>query len=123
MKPTGRRKFNAIVLLIAVSLGAVSVPIVAAPATNGHSDSDACCAPDESRATECAGEQDAPSDEDGCCPNGCRDCFLPCCGGAVTSLTASPAFSPVWGPATSVASAVEDFSSVSAADVFHPPRS
>ena len=61
-------------------------------------------------------------DDEPCCPDGCSQCSLPCCGG-VTLGIAPPITSLDFPSAASIVSIASGiFSTIEVTNVFHPPR-
>ena len=66
-------------------------------------------------------EREAPADEP-CCPDDCRLCALPCCGG-VTLAIAPSAASPNFPAATLITPVPTTIPhAIDTTDIFHPPR-
>jgi len=117
-------------LVVLTILGHGVLPLVAqAFAEHAEADEtrDSCCpsaAETPAETNQASGEtfeRDNPS-EDGCCPDGCRDCSLSCCHGLLAVL--SPA-ETLAGPAMAGPSTPAPPSQPSPGDplgVFRPPR-
>lgn len=108
----------AFVLLVAIALAMASVPTEALSDVDGHVGDDTCCAHDDG---PLAHASSAPVDED-CCPSGCKDCFLSCCGGPVSSSTSSVVLDLRQDSTGSVTPDSDDFSLSHPTEIFHPPR-
>lgn len=66
-------------------------------------------------------EQDAENDEP-CCPDGCEDCTLPCCGGVTFAIGPSETSLGLPASTSIVLVAVDIPPDAETTGVFHPPR-
>ena len=125
----------AVVLVLGIT--AMHMPPASGLSVDHRDRSESCgareCAPNESLAGQCSsGKPAAASDvkhsgretpgDEPCCPDDCRRCALPCCGG-VTLAIARSATSPNVPAATLIAPVPSSIlHAIDTADIFHPPR-
>jgi len=106
------------VFLVAIALAMVSVPTEAHIDVGGHEGDDTCCEHDSDSSAHAT---NTPVDED-CCSSGCKECFLPCCGGLVFSRAFSEILDPTQSPTGSVTLYCDDSSLYQPKEIYHPPR-
>jgi hypothetical protein len=106
------------ILLFAITLAMVSLPTEALVDVGDQAVGDACCAHDGGSSTH---TNSVPDDEE-CCSSGCKDCFLPCCGGLLSSPVFSEILDPIQSPTGSVTHYCDSSSLYYPKEIYHPPR-
>jgi hypothetical protein len=106
------------ILLVVITLAMVSVPTEAQIDVGDQAGDDTCCAHDGGSSTHA---NSVPVDED-CCSSGCKDCFLPCCSGLLSSRVFSEILDPIQVPTGSVTTYCDDSSLYHPKEIYHPPR-
>ncbi|MCP4546307.1 MAG: hypothetical protein GY835_07565 [bacterium] len=105
-------------LLLSIAVTMASVPTEVPGAGGGNEGNDTCCAHGDDPSADAA---DATDDED-CCPRGCRSCLLFCCGGPVSLHTSSLIPVPEHDSTEPVPPHRDGFSLSQPKEIFHPPR-
>ena len=115
--------WHCLVLAVALALPALSFtqPGMEPPGAVADAGDPCCEAGSECPATSDNGPNDSSAPDD-CCPDGCMDCYLPCCGGPVLLPVARVVCGPAPAGATLVSFAHDDPPSAHPWEIFHPPR-
>ncbi len=119
---TAQHRLVHVLLGIALVLTLALPPMEAMGDVDAQVEEDMCCAPCKGPVTESSSDEaSTPLDED-CCPDGCHNCFLPCCAGPVCLQTSFAALGPYMASVSFVAKYHAHFYTAEPSTIYHPPR-